>query len=275
MLRATADERDFLSHVISANVLTNGAFIDSNGRQVGIDSQLVGSGGVTKLGPGTVDLRGPTFLGELSTVDAGKLLVNGRFSGDIRVNAGATLGGNGQVVGAVEVLPGGFLSPGNSPGNLTIGSLVLGSGSHLLIELGALSDHLTVDGDLTLAGFIDFVGDPASLTSGTLPNFLSYSGTLTDLGIAIGSLPEGVDPQSFHLDFSTPGLVALGINGTIPTPVPEPSTTALMLLGLAAVLAQRTMELAAARKVNKQRRHDKAASARDSLASPEQAAMRA
>lgn len=148
-------------------------------------------------------LEDPHTLGGLSTVQAGTLLVNGSLSGDVRVDAGATLGGGGQIGGRITVLPGGTLSPGNSPGTLTAASLVLNAGSTLAIELGAPGDRLVVLDDVTLAGRIDFSGDPSKLVGSS---FLSYGGTLLDLGIVIGSLPGGLDPAAFVVDFSTPGM---------------------------------------------------------------------
>ena len=241
ILRATTDQPGFLRNFGGVAVLANGVFVDSNGHQIGIDTTLTGPWGLTKLGQGTLDLHGLSFLGGLSTVDAGKLLINGNFTGNLQVNAGATLGGSGQINGSVNVLPGAVLSPGNSPGTLTLGSLTLGQDAHLIIELGALSDHLTINGDLTLDGFIDFIGDPVFYANGPLPSFISYTGTLIDHGIVIGTLPDGVDQQAFALDFSTPGVVGvrLGEGSGTPTAVPEPSTTALMVLGVGMLLVRR------------------------------------
>lgn len=234
ILRASANQSDFLRDVSNVSVHANGAFVDSNNHNVGIGTSLIGDGGLTKLGQGTLELRGISFLGGLSTVDAGKLLVNTRFSGDIQVNSGATLGGSGEIVGAVHVLAGGILSPGNSPGNLTMGSLTLDHDSILTIELGPLSDHLTINGDVILDGTINFIGDPSFFTSGMLPSFISYTGTLTNHGIVLGSLPAGVDGSGFALDFSTPGVISIAA-------VPEPSTAAMLAVGVALVLSRRKL----------------------------------
>ncbi len=234
IVRASANQSDFLRNVSNVSVHANGAFIDSNNHNIGIGASLIGDGGLTKLGQGTLELRGISFLGGLSTVDAGKLLINTRFSGDIQVNSGATLGGSGEVVGAVHVLAGGILSPGNSPGNLTLGSLTLDHDSVLTIELGPLSDHLTINGDVILDGTINFIGDPTFFTSGTLPSFISYTGTLTNHGIVLGVLPAGIDGSRFALDFSTPGVISMAA-------VPEPSTTAMLAVGVALVLSRRKL----------------------------------
>jgi T5SS/PEP-CTERM-associated repeat protein len=237
VVRATMDQSDFMHGVTGTVVATNGMFVDTNGHAVGIDTQLTGPGGLTKLGAGTLSLSGLAYLGSMSTVEAGKLAVNGFFNGDIQVNAGAVLGGSGQVTGAVNVLPGGILSPGNSPGTLTMGSLTLGHDSHLLIELGPISDHLVINGNVTLDGFVDFAGDPSFFALGGFPDFITYTGALTNNGIQIGLLPEGVNRDGLVFDFSTPGLIRLS-EGVAITPVPEPSTLALMLLGLGGLLSR-------------------------------------
>jgi len=117
-----------------------------------METAFGGTGGLIKQGAGTFDLRSNNILNGGSVVEAGKLLVNGIFTGNMQVKSGATLGGSGHVVGTVTVQPGGILSPGNSPGNLTIDSLVLGPHSVLDMQLGYNSDHLTVPGNFTRGG---------------------------------------------------------------------------------------------------------------------------
>ena len=227
VLRATADQMGFVRNFGVVSVQAEGAHIDSNGFRVSTDDGFVGPGGINKLGQGVLDLRGVSFLAALSTVQAGTLLVNGGVTGDVQVNGGATLGGSGRVQGVVSVLPGGTLSPGNSPGTLTVGSLVLQPGSILTIELGAPGDQIAAMGDVRLNGRINFTGDPSAFGSGS---FLSYGGTLVDAGIVIGSLPDGLDPRAFVFDFSTPGLVG------VMQAVPETGTGLLMSLGGLALL---------------------------------------
>ncbi len=228
MLRATADQIDFVRNFALIRAGARGAFIDSDGHRIGIDSSFIGPGGLNKLGQGALDLRGMSFLDGLSTVQAGTLLVNGTLAGDMRVESGATLGGSGRIEGLVTVSPGGIVSPGNSPGTLTVGSLVLGPQSSLVIELGASSDHLVVLSDVSLAGTLFFTGDASFLFGNSFESFLTYGGTLVENGIVIGSLPGGLDPASYMLDFSTPG--ALSLTAAVHA-VPEPGTYLLMTLG--------------------------------------------
>jgi fibronectin-binding autotransporter adhesin len=64
--------------------------------------------------------------------------------------------------GAVTVANGGRIAPGNSPGTLTMGSLMLNAGSVLDFELGQANtaggtqnDLINVNGDLTLDGTLN------------------------------------------------------------------------------------------------------------------------
>jgi T5SS/PEP-CTERM-associated repeat protein len=239
LLRATADQADFVRNIGVVTVDSGGAYIDSNGHRIGTGSGFVGSGGVHKVGLGTLDLRGISFLGGLSTVQAGTLLVNGGLSGNVEVQSGGTLGGGGRIDGVVTVLPGGTLSPGNSPGTLTVASLAMQAGAALAIELGAPGDLLVVLGDVALNGRIDFSGDASSLGGAS---FLSYGGTLVDAGIVIGSLPGGLDPHAYVLDFSTPGM--LGVMQA----VPEPATATLMALGALLLALSGRQRLAASQR---------------------------
>ena len=88
-----------------------------------------------KSGAGTLTLSNTdTYIGS-TTVNSGKLVVNGHLLGAaVTVNGGGTLGGDGKVP-ATTVQSGGVLSPGDSPGTLTAGSLSLQTGSTFNEEL--------------------------------------------------------------------------------------------------------------------------------------------
>jgi autotransporter-associated beta strand protein len=92
---------------------------------------------VFKTGSGTLTLANTdTYLGP-TTVDAGKLVVNGHLlNSTVAVNAGGMLAGNGQVP-AATVQSGGVIAPGNSPvtGGITAGGLSLAPGSIFRVDL--------------------------------------------------------------------------------------------------------------------------------------------
>ena len=87
-----------------------------------------GSGCFVKSGQGTLDVTGSATLSNGTCVQQGTLLANGTINGDVDVTSGARLGGAGTIQGTVNVQ--GTLSPGNSPGYLTVaGSVNMLSGS--------------------------------------------------------------------------------------------------------------------------------------------------
>ena len=67
-------------------------------------------------------------------VEAGSLYNNGVIDGGVTVSSGATYGGVGRATGAVRVLAGGRLAPGNSIGWSTVASLNTAPGSVYQVE---------------------------------------------------------------------------------------------------------------------------------------------
>ena len=139
--------------------LSNAVIITSLGdSSVKLSGIIAGPGSLTKDGTNSLTLTGANTYEGSTTVSAGKLLVNntsgsGTSTNSVTVLAGATLGGTGTIAGNVDV--GGTLSPGASPGKLTItGNLNL-SGSSLFELNRALSpsnDLVVVSGTLSAGG---------------------------------------------------------------------------------------------------------------------------
>jgi autotransporter-associated beta strand protein len=82
---------------------------------------ISGQGGVTKQGTSTLTLAGNNTYTGATTVEAGKLVVNGSIGSATTVQSGAALGGSGTVASAT-IESGATISPGNSPGTLTLTS---------------------------------------------------------------------------------------------------------------------------------------------------------
>ncbi len=227
------------SGTVSIGDATNSTF-------AGSIANALGALGLTKAGAGTVTLTGTSSYTGPTAINAGKLLVNGQLGNTaVNVNVGGLLGGSGSILGAVTIA-GGTLSPGNSPGQLSVASLVLGAPGTVLMEIAgttagtqydqiSLTNSLTYDGTLALdlsqafddnttfdlfAGFTSFSGNLSSITSvGSAYNGLTFAraGNLWTSGTATGG-------QSLEFNQATGTLVI----------VPEPGALALAGLGIAA-----------------------------------------
>ena len=93
-----------------------------------VSAAISGNGTVNQLGSGTTILSASNTYTGTTTVAAGKLAVDGSIAGStVTVNSGGTLAGSGSVGGLI-VTTGGTISPGSSPGNLTVANNMLWNG---------------------------------------------------------------------------------------------------------------------------------------------------
>ncbi len=99
--------------------ILNTTYTVDSGTTTTDSGNLTGGGAITKRGGGTLSLSGSNTYSGATTVESGKLVVDGSISSATTVQSGATLGGSGTVA-SVTVQSGGTIDPGNSPGTLTI-----------------------------------------------------------------------------------------------------------------------------------------------------------
>ena len=242
-----------LDVALGSSTLTAGG----NGQSTTYSGSISGSGGFSKVGGGTLQLAGAnTYAGLTSVIDGG-LRLNGSIAGSLSVASLASLSGTGTVGGNATIA--GTHSPGNSPGaqpfngNLTyeagavvnwelVGNTTGAPGTNydqILLPTG----NLTFSGSTTLALSFNSVGSSVDWTNafwnvnrswivydlsggttiGGLSN-LSLGGSLLD------SLNQPLSPTG--RGYFTTSLVGQDVVLNF-TAVPEPSTWAMALAGLA------------------------------------------
>lgn len=236
-----------------------------------IPDNLSAATSLVKEGSGRWTLSGANTYTGTTTVSAGTLLVNGTNSGTgaVTVASGATLGGTGQLAGATTVS--GFHSPGASPGLQTFtnnlnynatGSLVweLSGNTELTGDRGTVYDGVNVTGatsQLTInaAATLALVFDaPLANAAPSTVNFnntfwdsdrtwqvISLAGGATGGSNVFGTISVGADAFGNQLTTVRPNAsfsVASQPDGVylVYSAVPEPTTTALLVVGAASLL---------------------------------------
>jgi fibronectin-binding autotransporter adhesin len=234
----------------------------NNVGDVFLDGVFSGAGGLVKIGTGTsgkIVLRGANTYTGNTTISTGTLRLGtgGSIanSGTISVASGAVfdtnaglslaaaqwLQGSGSVLGNVSSL--GTIAPGvsGSAGTLSFASnLSLDSGSLMSYGLsgtnttagGGINDLSAVTGNLSIDGTLNVseigVGSFLSATQGNSWRLFTYSGTLTNNGLSLGTVPTLSSGLSFAVDTSTPSEVNLIV-------VPEPAAAVSAMVGIGAV----------------------------------------
>jgi fibronectin-binding autotransporter adhesin len=174
---------------------------DTNGQNVALASALTSNGGsLTKFGVGQLTLSGTNTFSGLTTVNAGRLAVDGVLgAGGVSVLSTAELGGAGLVSGALIIAADGTLSPGGSInpatriGSLSSGTATFAAGATFRYEvdstdpgsLGTAADLIVVNGDLNLGAgngsaleFIDLNPSPNPfVNSDTVFALANYTGS--------------------------------------------------------------------------------------------------
>jgi outer membrane autotransporter protein len=158
-------------NTINTSALGSNVLTISSANSATFAGVVSGTGGIIKDGSGTQTLSGANTYTSTTTINGGRLTVNGSIaSANVFINPGGTLGGTGNVMG--HVTSSGFVSPGNSPGTLTIGGnyTQLGNGTLQIAVAGAQPGQfsvLAVGGKAMLAGTLQVVKENgASLKAG-------------------------------------------------------------------------------------------------------------
>ncbi|MEP6668965.1 MAG: autotransporter-associated beta strand repeat-containing protein [Chthoniobacter sp.] len=198
----------------SASVANSGLIHFNLTDSVNYSAPTSGTGTVVKDGAGTVTILGTHTYTGTTTINDGLFVVNGTLGNTaVTVNNGGRLGGSGAIAGPVTIANGGTLAPGNSPGTITVGTLTLNSGSIENYELatpnvvgGGVNDLTIVNGNLTLDGTLNVAG-LGGFGAGVYRLF-NFTGTLTDDGLSLGTLPAGF---TYTVDTGTANQINLDV----------------------------------------------------------------
>lgn len=182
--------------------------VDQSGDTV-FSGAITGTGAFVKTGSGSLNLTGANSFSGPTTVNGGRLAVNGSLNNSlVTVETGGVLGGNGTVGGIV--LQGGVVSPGNSIGQLnTSGNIVFGPGSTYLVETNAAgqSDRIVTTGTASLGnGSVQVLAEQGNYELRTNYTILTAAGGVSG---QFGSV-------STNLAFLTPTL-SYGANNVLLT----------------------------------------------------------
>lgn len=245
-----------------------GAIINSGGLTVNtatantFSGSIGGNGGFTKNGAGTMTLSGANTYNGNTTVNAGKLIIDGTNSGTgtLSIAAGATLGGTGTIAGATTIS--GTHTPGNSPGVQTFSNgLTYATGSTFVWELIANTDatdqrgvsydgvnvsggSLTISTNVASSLVFNSAGSAVSWTNsfwGSNQSWLVFSNATTPSGlfdtIALSADMDGLFLTNVRTGASFSWSVVEKDVYLNYTAVPEPSTYALLAVaGIGALL---------------------------------------
>lgn len=158
-----------------------------NNASTTFSGRLTGAGAFTKSGTGTLTLSGANDYSGATTVQAGRLAVNGSLpqTASVTVAGGGELGGAGSV--GSSIAGAGAVGPGNSPGILTAPSVTPSGGLGFNFEI-----------------------------TGTAPDFTTASASvndvlrLTNTSTPLLSLLTGSNAMNIYFDeaqFGTPGRI--------------------------------------------------------------------
>jgi len=181
---------------------------------------ISGNGSIIKTGTGYWNLTGNNTYTGLTTVADGLLSVNGSVAGDVYV-WGGILGGSGVIGGSV--LNQSVVSPGNSPGTLTVaGDYAQSSAGYLLIQLASptVFDRLIVGGQASLDG-----GVAVQFYHGFLPKKGESFVFLTAAGGIDGKFSQLVFPSGtllyFGLEYQPNSVILDVLQGSFAKDVPN------------------------------------------------------
>ncbi|MBF9233063.1 autotransporter outer membrane beta-barrel domain-containing protein [Microvirga alba] len=204
----------------------SGFTADTNGNNQTMQAPLSGGGTFTKTGSGLLNLTGTSTLSGQTTVEAGRLAVNGSLASSVvTTQSGATLSGSGTI-GGLFAQGGATVAPGNSIGTLHVaGNIGFAAGSVYQVEVNAAgqSDRIEATGTATLSGgTVQVLAESGNYSPSTTYQILSatggVNGTFADVNTDLAFLTPS-------LGYQANAVILTLVRKTDPTVPPKPDPT--------------------------------------------------
>jgi len=173
--------------------------------------------GFIKSGTGTVSLVGAnTYFGD-TVIQSGMLNLDGSVSGNVYIEVGGTLSGNGTVNG--NIYNNGTISPGNSIGAMFTTDLYLYPTSIYDVEINAAgeSDMIEASGSAQLGGSVVITPDTINFTARRTYTIITAGGGVTGIFSSLTSSVPSImsliyNPLSVQLSYVPLDAIALSCN---------------------------------------------------------------
>jgi hypothetical protein len=222
-------------------------------------TNVISGAGAVLASAGTTTLSAPNTYTGGTVITGGKIIVSNTLgsatgTGPVVVGSGGVLGGSGTITGPLVLNTGATVAPGNSPGTLTVGATTFSSGATFAFDIndangsaGTSWDVLKITGPLTVSAttaspfIINLVSLDFGNQGGLLSNFDPMQAYAWQFVSTTGGI-AGFSADAFRYNASQ---FQNGLNGGIFsvsqlgnnlvlnfTPIPEPSTWALLISGL-------------------------------------------
>lgn len=222
-------------------------------------SLISGTGGLS-VTAGTNTLTANNSYTGPTTVANSKLFITGNNTGggSVTLGSGGLFGGTGTFSGPLFVNSGGTVAPGASPGTLAVGATTFAGAGRFAFEINSVTgtagtnwDLLSISGALTITAtpgnpfIVDLTSLNLSNTAALVSNFNaadSYSWLFASASGGVTGFSAGAfqyNASAFQNSLGGGSFFVSNVGNDLFlnfTPVPEPSTYALMALGLGVIV---------------------------------------
>ncbi|PZQ83595.1 MAG: autotransporter outer membrane beta-barrel domain-containing protein [Ancylobacter novellus] len=187
---------------VAGAIVNNAALVFNRSDTYNFPGTITGPGSVTILG-GTVNFTSAGgYTGPITVVGANFELAPGAVSGSsYTIENGAVLSGTGTI-GGLSVASGGTVSPGYSPGTLTVtGNVAFAAGSTYRVDITPEGAHdlITATGTATISGgTVEVLATPGTYAPGSIYTILTASGGVTGQFASVSANYAYLDPVTIY-----------------------------------------------------------------------------